>query len=354
MLATTQSKVRSGTVAIVWASPAAVEHGQLLGRALLRGRHALGARVDADDHALGAHDAGRGARGAARAAAEVEHPLAGDHRRPGERAVVEVHAAVAGQHRERVLGRRRVEGVDRPVEADRQRPDQRRARGDLGADLVQHLLGGGRGVARRLPDYGLLPHRIASPDGTRGRACRPRRLGPAAARPAARARRGRRRSRPAPRARPARARRRGPRSIGAPSRALRQGLARVEVAQAQQLLLLEGRGGAPGEASRVGRRPPRPAPAQRLRPGQAAGRQRVHAVQHHARTAGSRRAPAGAASATAWRHGVGLRRGDDHEAGRSSEQQQRVHRLRPVGEALVHAVERRRGSRPRRAGAGRR
>ena len=138
----------------------AEEHGQLRRRALLRGRHALGARVDADDHALGAHDAGGGARGAARAAAQVEHPLAGDHRRPGDRAVVELHAAVAGQHRERVLGRRRVEGVDRAVEADRKRAHQRRARGDLGADLVEHLLGGGRGVARRRRDDGLLPHRI--------------------------------------------------------------------------------------------------------------------------------------------------------------------------------------------------
>ena len=65
--------------------------------------------------------------------------------------VVEVHAAVARQHGQGVLGRRRVEGVDRAVEAGRQVADQRDARGDVGPHLVEHLaralhgrLGGGR------------------------------------------------------------------------------------------------------------------------------------------------------------------------------------------------------------------
>jgi hypothetical protein len=50
-----------------------------------------------------------------------------------------VHAAVPGQHRQRVLGRARVERVDRAVEGRRERAAQARALGQTGAHEAQGL-----------------------------------------------------------------------------------------------------------------------------------------------------------------------------------------------------------------------
>jgi hypothetical protein len=152
-----------------------VEHRQVVAGARDSLGDALGAHVDADHHPLRAGRAGRRPRGAPGPAPEVDHLLAGHHRRPGDDRVVDVHAAVAGKHGERVLGRRGVEGVDRPVEARGERAGQGGPGGDqlpdLPEDLLRALLDRRRRRRWGVAVGGHLPG-IVSPGGPGGRAGR--------------------------------------------------------------------------------------------------------------------------------------------------------------------------------------